>query len=150
MSRLSILLGLVVLSALGAACRQTPKSDPIPAGVPGSYVYAAEGVTLKKLQWQFAATLDLEPDGTFVIALDKTLNGKKDTTARTTGTYTVSGDKLWLRGREEGKGREEQHALVIRPDSLMGEIGWKTHLVLRGLGAPDPVFVRRSAAYGAK
>jgi len=32
---------------------------------------------------------------------------------------------------------------VIRPDSLLGEIGWKDHLVLRGMGIPDPVFVKR-------
>jgi len=138
----------LALLAVGAACRDTPKSDPIPPSVPGSYVYAAKGATLNKLQWQFAATLDLKPDGTFVIALDKTMNGKADSTERTNGTYSVSDGKVWLRGREEGKSREEHHALLIRPDSLIGEIGWKTQLVLKGLGAPDPVFLRRNVSLG--
>lgn len=145
MLRLSIPARLLLVSVLGAACRETPKSDPIPDRVPGSYVYAGKGTTLKKLQWQFAATLQLNRDGTFVLALDKTLNGKKDSTEHTRGTYTVSDDKVWLRGREEGKSRDEQHALVIRPDSLVGEIGWTTHIILRGFGAPDPVFVRQTA-----
>jgi hypothetical protein len=125
-----------------AACSETPKSDPIPDRVPGSYVYAAKGTTLKKLQWQFAATLELSPDGTFVLALDKTMNGSKDSTEHTSGTYTVSDNKVWLRGSERD---DEQRALVIRPDSLIGEIGWTTHIVLRGFGAPDPVFVRQTA-----
>ena len=149
MPRHSILFGLVLVSALVGGCREAPAGDAIPTGVPGSYVYAAEGAALKKLEWQFAATLDLKADGTFVLALDKTLNGEKDSTAHSSGTYTVSGDKVWLRGREEGRGRHEQHALLIKPDSLIGEIGWKTHLILRGLGAPDPVFVKRTASLSA-
>lgn len=150
MLRRSILVGLILAPAIGAACRETPKADPIPDNVPGTYVYAGEGTTLKKLQWQFAAILDLKPDGTFALALDKTLNGEKDSTERTTGTYTVTGDKVWIVGREEGKRRDEQHGLLIRPDSLIGEVGWTTHLILRGLGAPDPVFVKRGASYTAR
>jgi hypothetical protein len=142
MLRRSIPVGLIAVAIAAAACRETPKSDPIPDGVPGSYVYAAKGSTLKKLQWQFAATLELSRDGTFALALDKTMNGSKDSTEHTSGTYTVSDNKVWLRGSEED---DEQRALVIRPDSLIGEIGWTTHIVLRGFGAPDPVFVRQTA-----
>jgi hypothetical protein len=145
MLRRSIPAGLAVASFFGAACRETPEPDPIPAGVPGSYVYAGKGTTLKKLQWQFAAKLQLNPDGTFVLALDKTMNGQKDPTEHTRGTYTVSDQKVLLSGRQEGKSSDEQHALVIKPDSLIGEIGWTTHIILRGLGAPDPVFVRQTA-----
>jgi hypothetical protein len=142
MLRRSIPVGLIAVAIATAACSETPKADPIPDRVPGSYVYAAKGSTLKKLQWQFAATLELSPDGTFVLALDKTLNGNKDSTEHTSGTYTVSDNKVWLRGAEED---DEQRGLVIRPDSLIGEIGWTTHIVLRGFGAPDPVFVRQTA-----
>jgi hypothetical protein len=148
--RRSIQIGLILVPVLGAACREAPKPELIPDGIPGSYVYAAKGTTLKKLDWQFAAALNLKPDGTFELALDKSMAGETDTTERTAGTYTVDGDKLWLKGKEDQKGRRKQFPLVIRPDSLIGDIGWKTHLILRGLGAPDPVFVRRHASYGAK
>ncbi len=148
--RRSIQIGLFLVPVLGAACREAPTPALIPDGIPGSYVYAAKGTTLKKLDWQFAAALNLKPDGTFELALDKSMAGETDTTERTAGTYTVDGDKLWLRGKEDQKGRRKQFPLVIRPDSLIGDIGWKTHLILRGLGAPDPVFVRRNASYGAK
>jgi hypothetical protein len=142
MWRRSIPVGLVVLAMLGAGCRETPGSDPIPDRIPGSYVYAAKGSTLKKLEWQFAARLKLNPDGTFVLALDKTMNGNRDSTEHTSGTYTVSDNKVLLRTSEKD---DEQRALAIRPDSLIGEIGWTTHIVLRGFGAPDPVFVRQTA-----
>ena len=151
MQRLSITIGLVLLSAFGSACRDHARSaDAIPADVPGSYVYAANGSLLKKVPWQFAATLDLKPDGTYTLALDKTMNGEKDSTERTGGTYTVSGDKVFIKGVEKGHKREPEHALLIRSDSLVGEIGWKVHLVLRSLGAPDPVFVKRTASYTSK
>jgi len=145
MSRRHTLVVLVTLSSLGAACRGTPDSDPIPAAVPGSYVYAASGATLKKIQWQFAAKLELERDGTFELTLDKTVNGAKDPTERTKGTYIVSGDKVWITGVEGGRENRDRHALVIKADSLVGQIGWTAHMVLRGLGAPDPVFVKQGA-----
>lgn len=148
--RRSIRIALVLVPTLVAACREGAKSDPIPETVPGSYVYAAKGVTLKKLEWSFAAALDLKPDGTFALALDKSMAGETDSTERSSGTYTVVGDKLWLRSPEDDKGRRKQFPLVMRGDSLIGDIGWKTHLILRGLGAPDPVFVRRTESYGAK
>ena len=150
MLRRSIQIGLILVPVFGAGCREAPRSDGIPETVPGSYVYAAEGSTLKKLNWSFAAALDLKPDGTFALALDKSMAGERDTTEHTSGTYTVSGDKVWLRSPEDDRGRRKQFPLVMRGDSLIGDIGWKTHLILRGLGAPDPVFVRRNASYGAK
>ena len=150
MLRRSIQIGLILVPAFGAACREAPRSDGIPATVPGSYIYAAEGTTLKKLGWSFAVALDLKSDGTFALALDKSMAGETDTTERTAGTYTVSGDKIWLRSPEDDKGRRKQFPLVVRRDSLIGDVSWKTHLILRGLGAPDPVFVKRNASYGAK
>lgn len=145
---MSIRLTLVaVLGAgiLSVSCRSEPKPDPIPGELTGSYVYAANGSLAGKASWQIAATLDLEPDGTFALALDKTMNGKKDSTERTHGTYTVSGDKIWITESKDVGGYRSRgsHSLVIRPDSLLGEIGWKDHLVLRGMGIPDPVFVKR-------
>lgn len=145
MSRRPALVVLLMLSSFGAACRATPDSDPIPATLPGSYVYAASGATLKKLPWQFAATLELEKDGTFELTLDKTVNGAKDPTEKTKGTYIVSGDKVWITGIEGGRENRDRHALLIKGDSLIGQIGWTTHIVLRGLGAPDPVFVKQGA-----
>jgi hypothetical protein len=140
MSRLT-LVALVALGATGAACRSDPKPDPIPEAVPGSYVYAASGSALNKLTWQIEAELDLKPDGTFAMSLDKTVNGKRDSTEKATGTYSVSGDKVWITVTQNMKPR--RHGLEIRPDSLIGKIGWMAHMVLRGIGAPDPVLVKR-------
>ena len=145
MSRRPALVAVFLLSSLVPGCSNAPESDPIPAAVPGSYVYAATGTTLKKIPWQFAAKLELERDGTFQLTLDKTVNGAKDPTETTRGTYVVSGDKVWITGVEGGRENRDRHALVIKADSLVGEIGWTTHIVLRGLGAPDPVFVKQSA-----
>ncbi len=144
MSRRLTIFALVMAGAAGAACRSGPKPDPIPEAVLGSYVYAASGSAFNKLTWQIEATLDLKPDGTFELSLDKTVNGKKDSTERTSGRYSVSEDKVWLTESHERKhGRPNKHSLVIKPDSLVGEIGWTAHLILRGIGAPDPVLVKR-------
>lgn len=145
MSRRHALVVLITLSSFGAACRRAPDSDPIPAALPGSYVYAASGATLKKIPWQFAATLELAKDGTFELTLDKTVDGAKDPTEKTKGTYIVSGDKVWITGIEGGRENRDRHALLIKADSLIGQIDWTAHIVLRGLGAPDPVFVKRGA-----
>jgi hypothetical protein len=144
MSRRHALVVFATLSSFGASCRSAPEPDPIPASIPGSYVYAASGATLKK-PWQFAAKLDLDKDGTFQLTLDKTVDGAKDPTEQTRGTYVVSGDKVWITGVEGGRKNRDRHALVIKADSLIGEIDWSTHMVLRGLGAPDPVFVKQEA-----
>jgi len=145
MSRRPNLVALFLLSSIATACSNAPKPEPIPAELPGSYVYAAKGATLKKLPWQFAVVLDLEKDGTFQLTIDKTVNGAKDSTERTRGTYTVSEGKVWITGIDGGRKDREPHSLVIKADSLIGEIGWTTHIVLRGLGAPDPVFVKQIA-----
>lgn len=145
MLRRLTLVALIAAAMPETACRSGPKPDPIPDGVPGSYVYSASGSVLDKVTWAIDANLDLKPDGTFTLTLDKTMNGKRDSTARTNGTYMVSGDKIWIkesRDRPDNRWKRD-HSLVIRPDSLLGEIGWKDHLVLRGIGVPDPVFVKR-------
>jgi hypothetical protein len=146
MSRLT-LVALIIAGATTGACRSDRTSDPIPEGVPGSYVYAASGSAFDKLSWQIEANLDLKPDGTFALSLDKTVNGKRDPTEKTSGTYSVSDDKVWLTESRDRKphGPSTKHSLVIRPDSLIGEIGWTAHLVLRGIGAPDPVLVKRQS-----
>jgi hypothetical protein len=142
MSRLTV-VALMVTGAAAAACRDEPK--PLPEALPGSYVYTASGSVLNKLSWQIEANLNLEPDGTFTLTLDKTVNGKKDSTEKTSGTYSVSGDKLWISEASDRKqyGPRPKQSLTIRSDSLVGEIGWTAHLVLRGIGAPAPVLVKR-------
>ena len=61
------------------ACRRAGDSDPLPASLPGSYVYAAKGTTLES-RGEFAAQLDLRNDKTYTFILDKTVEGKKDPT----------------------------------------------------------------------
>lgn len=145
MSHHRTLVALLAAAAVGAACRSGPKPDPIPASVPGTYAWTARGAVLNKFSWHIEAKLDLRPDGTYTLTLDKVMNGERDSTERMSGTYTVSGDKVWVKESQDLEGYRSRgsHSLVIRPDSLLGEVGWSTHLILRGIGAPDPVFVKR-------
>jgi hypothetical protein len=143
MSRPAV-VALAAAAAVTAACRVEAPGDPIPASVPGSYVWAENGSILNKVTWEIDARLDLRPDGTYTLKLDKVMNGERDSTETTTGTYSVSEGELVIKGPTEARGnRADTHTLLIRPDSLVGRIGWAAHLFLRGIGASDPVFVRR-------
>jgi hypothetical protein len=126
---------------LTAGCRGS-QSDPAPASIPGSYVYAARGSTLRK-PWEIAAHLELTPGKRFTLTFDKTIEGRRDPTETATGTYSVSGNHLEL---HEGKGplqsTQDVHKLVISADSLIAEVGWTVELFLKGVGAPNIVFVK--------
>jgi len=126
---------------IAGACRPVG-SDTSPASVAGSYVYAAKGSTFRK-PWEFAARLELTPEKRFTLTFDKTIEGHRDPTETATGTYAVSGDHIEL---HEGKGplksTQDIHKLTIRADSLVAEVGWTVGLVLKGVGAPNIVFVR--------
>lgn len=148
MSTRLMLVALVSATALAGACRGSRESDPIPAEVPGSYVYAAKGSALNKFPWEVVARLDLRQDRTYTLTLDKTMNGERDSTETTSGTYGVSGGKLWVNETMDEKGdrSDDAHSLLIRPDSLIGELGWTAQVFLKGLGAPDLVFVKRRSS----
>jgi hypothetical protein len=137
-----LLLFPIAATLVAAACGRGG-SDIVPATVPGSYVYAAKGSTLRK-PWEFSAVLELTPDKRFELTVDKTIEGRKDPTETATGTYTVSGDRIEL---HEGSGplesTQDLHKLVIRADSLIAEVGWTVELILKGVGAPNIVFVRQ-------
>ena len=126
---------------LAAGCRGS-QSDPVPVTVPGSYVYAGKGSTLRK-PWEFSALLELTPDKRFTLTFDKTIEGRKDPTETATGTYTISGDRIEL---HEGSGPLESthdvHKLRIKADSLIAEVGWTAEVFLKGIGAPNIVFVK--------
>ncbi len=117
-------------------------SDTVAANVPGSYVYAAKGSTFNK-PWEFSAHLELTAEKRFTLTLDKTIEGHKDPTETATGTYEVSGDHLELReGKGPLKSTQDLHKLVISADSLIAEVGWTAELFLKGVGAPNIVFVK--------
>jgi hypothetical protein len=142
MIRTRILLSLTAAGAIAIACRPSGEADPLPANLPGSYVYAAKGTTLRK-PWEFAAQLELRGDKTYTFALDKTVEGKKDPTERTVGTYVVSGDHVLLSDSSGGKAANDVHNLLIKADSLIPEVGWTAELFLKGVGAPNIVFVKK-------
>ena len=129
------------LAILIAGCRNSG-SDPVPSTLPGSYVYAAQGSTFKK-PWEFSAQLELTPDRQYRFTLDKTIDGKKDPTEHTAGTYDVSGDHVLI--RESGGDEKTQgiHKLLIKSDSLIAEVGWTAGIFLKGVGAPNIVFVKQ-------
>jgi hypothetical protein len=126
---------------LAAGCRGS-QSDPVPATIPGSYVYAGKGSTLRK-PWEFSALLELTPDKRFKLTFDKTIEGRNDPTETATGTYTISGDRIEL---HEGSGplesTQDLHKLRIKADSLVAEVGWTAEVFLKGIGAPNIVFVK--------
>jgi hypothetical protein len=142
MIRTRIFLSLAAATAIAVACRRAGDSDPLPSNLPGSYVYAAKGTTLRK-PWEFAAQLDLRSDKTYSFTLDKTVEGKKDPTESSVGTYVVSGDHELMSDPSGGKASKDVHNLLIKADSLIPEVGWTAELFLKGVGAPNIVFVKK-------
>ena len=142
MIRNRILISLIAAGAIALACRRSGDTDPLPANLPGSYVYAAKGSTLRK-PWEFAAQLELRADKTYTFTLDKTVEGNKDSTESTVGTYVVSGEHVLLSDPSGGRAAKDVHNLLIKADSLIPEVGWTAELFLKGVGAPNIVFVKQ-------
>lgn len=140
--RLSAVWFVVGLAVL-AGCHGPGDSDPIPATMPGTYVYAGKGSVFHK-PWEFSARLDLSRDRHFTMALDKTIDGHRDPTETTTGAYALNGDQVVLRVVHEHTGPEKDtHKLQVQGDSLIGQVGWTGTLFLKGIGAPNVVFVKQ-------
>lgn len=128
-----------------AGCRRNNgDSDPVPATLPGTYTYEAKGSTFKK-PWEFYVRLDLTPDRHYTLALDKTIDGQRDPRETSVGAYSVSGDHILLRdgGRPMGPSKDVRK-LLIKADSLVAEVGWTSEMVLKGVGAPNVVFVKHT------
>ena len=142
MTRKTTLFVASALALVATDCRRSG-SDTIPASMPGSYVYAGQGSTFRK-PWQFSARLDLTPDSRYRLTLDKTIDGKTDPTETDVGTYSVSGDHIQLRedGGRPGKSKD-MHKLLVKADSLIAEVGWTAELFIKGVGAPNVVFVKQ-------
>lgn len=142
MRRSAVVLALVGVTGL-AACKGPGDSDPIPTTMPGTYVYAGKGSVFRKA-WEFSARLDLSQDRHFKMTLDKTIDGHRDATETTTGAYALNGDQVLLRVVHEHSGPEkDMHKLKVQGDSLVGEVGWTGTLFLKGIGAPNVVFVKQ-------
>jgi hypothetical protein len=140
MTRYRLFIATVGATLVTVGCRGSG-SDPVPSTLPGSYVYAARGSTLRK-PWEFAARLELTPDKRYKFTLDKTVDGKKDSTETSVGTYDVSGEHLTIRDQDRTTGTKDIHKLLIKADSLIAEVGWTAEIFLKGVGAPNIVFVK--------
>jgi hypothetical protein len=142
MRRSNVLL-LLGIGSLVISCRGNGDSDAIPSTMPGTYVYAGKGAVFHK-PWEVAARLDLTSDRHFTMTLDKTIDGKRDDTETTTGAYALDGDHVVLRAGRENYGRaKDVHKLLVKGDSLIAEVGWTGELFLKGVGAPNLVFVKQ-------
>jgi hypothetical protein len=129
-----------------AGCKGNSDSDPVPANVPGTYAYAARGSTFKK-PWEFYVKLDLTPDRHYTLTLDKTIDGKQDPRETSVGAYAINGDQVLLREVRPVIGvSKDVHKLHIKADSLIAEVGWTGELFLKGVGAPNVVFVKQSGS----
>lgn len=135
---------LIATAAIGAiACNGPGDSDPVPKSIPGSYVYAGKGSVFKK-PWEFSVKLDLTADRQFTMTLDKSIDGSRDSTETTRGAYTIKGDELELRVVGKRVGPEKDiHKLQMKGDSLIANVGWTGELFLKGIGAPNVVFVKQ-------
>jgi hypothetical protein len=142
MSR-SLVCLIIAATVITSGCRRVAESDPVPGSLPGSYIYAAKGTTLKK-PWEFSARLELTSDKHYAFTLDKTIDGQRDATETTAGTFAISGDHLILREAVgQQKNSQDLHKLLINSDSLIAEVGWTAELFLKGVGAPNIVFVKQ-------
>lgn len=142
MTRFRFFIAVICAALVAGACRGGSKSDPIPAGLPGTYVYGAKGSTFGK-KWDFAVRLVLTPDRRYELTLDKMIDGGRDSTETRVGTYAVSGDHLLLpHAHDQRDASKNWHKLLIRPDSLIAEVGWTAEIFLKGVGAPNIVFVK--------
>ena len=137
-----------VLLAIGAlallpACNGPGDSDPVPATVPGTYVYTGKGSVFKKT-WEFSVKLDLTAGRHFTMTLDKAIDGSRDATETTTGAYAIKGNEVQLRvvGKRTGP-EKDLHKLQMKGDSLIANVGWTGELFLKGIGAPNVVFVKQ-------
>ena len=133
---------LVASILLLGGCGGNSESDPVPTTLPGTYTYEAKGSTFKK-PWEFYVRLELAPDRHYTLALDKTIDGQRDPRETSVGAYLVSGDHILLRdgGAPTGPSKDV-HKLLIKGDSLIAEVGWTGELVLKGVGAPNVVFLK--------
>ena len=137
-----------LLFAIGAltllqACKGPGDSDPVPPTIPGTYVYTGKGSFFKKA-WEFSVKLDLTADRHFTMTLDKAVDGSRDATETTTGAYALKGDEVELRvvGKRTGP-EKDLHKLQVKGDSLIANVGWTGELFLKGIGAPNVVFVKQ-------
>ena len=143
MTRRCIQFGIIAGVLCAAGCSGNGDSDPVPASLPGTYLYAAKGSTFKK-PWEFDVRLDLTPDRHFTLTLDKNIDGKRDPRETSVGAYAVSGNHILLREVRPPTGvSTDAHKLLIKADSLIAEVGWTSELFLKGVGAPNVVFVKR-------
>lgn len=142
MRRAKLLLAISALTLL-PACNGPGDSDPIPATIPGTYVYTGKGSVFKKA-WEFSVKLDLTADRHFTMTLDKAIDGNRDSTETTSGAYAVKGDEVQLRvvGKRVGP-EKDLHKLQVKGDSLIANVGWTGELFLKGIGAPNVVFVKQ-------
>lgn len=145
MTRFRFFASVLGCAIVAAGCRDGSESDPVPISVPGSYVYAGKGSTLKK-PWEFAARLELTPDRRYTLTLDKTIDGKTDSTETTEGSYVVSGDHVIIRDSDRRDASNDDRKLLIKADSLVAEVGWTAQVFLKGLGAPKLVFVKERSS----
>jgi len=142
MSNFRLLVCVGGLALLAVGCRKSG-SDPVPANLPGSYVYAGKGSIFKK-PWEFSARLDLTADHRYTLTLDKSMDGKVDPTETDVGSYSISGDHIQLRENARPNAKpQDLHKLRIKADSLIAEVGWTAELFIKGVGAPNVVFVKQ-------
>lgn len=136
-------LVVIGLMAFVAACNGPGDSDTVPPTLPGTYVYAGKGSVFKKA-WEFSVRLDLRANREFTMTLDKAIDGSRDSTETTHGAYAIKGDEIQLRVVGKRTGPEKDiHKLQVKGDSLIANVGWTGELFLKGIGAPNVVFVKQ-------
>lgn len=140
MSRRMFAAAVVVALAfpLAACTRESAFAQSMrDRAVQGQYVYAGEGSTAS-IPWRFNAVLDLKGKGRYDLEVRVKVKGDDDRDIDH-GTYRLDGEHLYLDAEKAG----ESHEFLVRGDSLIAETGWKGSLLLKMVGVPEPIFVKR-------
>lgn len=136
--RLAAATAFALALPLAACARDSAFAQTIrESHVRGKYVYAGEGNTAS-IPWRFNAVLDLKRKGEYDLEVQVKVKGDDDHDVDH-GTYRVEGNHLYLDAEKHG----DSHEFLIRGDSLIAETGWKGSFLLKMVGVPEPIFVKR-------
>jgi hypothetical protein len=128
---LSLTLSVAVL------CCHSPKPQMVvtPAQVAGTYAFDRSGQNRGR-KWSVNSVLTLTEPGSYVLDYKIVNDGERNDEMQT-GTYSIHGDKVVLRGE-----KRESTELAVKGDSLVAKMDWPGRWFVRWVGGA-PVYVRQ-------
>ena len=128
----------LTLSVATLCCHSSkPQTVVTPAQVAGTYTFDRSGHNRGR-DWSINSVLTLTEPGSYVLDYKIVNDGERNDEMQT-GTYSIHGDKVVLRGE-----KRESTELAIRGDSLVAKMDWPGRWFVRWVGGA-PVYVRQRA-----